>query len=84
MDREVLEDGHVAGEPRLSEDAVHAAEGDSRPPQQQRRQPEQPAVPRPRSEGETPESLNRRRWDNGVGGKRGKGYSKAVNAVGSC
>lgn len=67
MDREVLEDGHVAGEPRLSKDAVHAAQGDSRAPQEQRRQPEQPAVPRPRSEGEAPESLTRRRWDNGSG-----------------
>lgn len=57
VDDEELKDGHVGREPGLSKDAVQAAERDSHPSQQQRRQPEQPAVPRPRAEGQAPERL---------------------------
>lgn len=60
MDDKVLQDGHVAGEPRLPEDAVQPAEGDRHPSQQQRRQPEQAVVPCPRPEREAPESLQRK------------------------
>lgn len=57
MHHEVLEQRHVFGEPSLAQDAVHAAKGERHPAQQQRRQPQQAAVPRPRPEGEAPESL---------------------------